>query len=153
MKTDSNYFNTDLKAWISRTINLVQSGKNWNEAWQKTYRDLGGRSTESGKKGCPMNGTKTLYLLGRIKDSSMPYRNPPLQDVWNNISKNGVYSLLTLELLDKNPDWDIEKIWTEVRKQVRNRLGEEPAKSNQGGPTIAYKLWHNGLIVDDPSDK
>jgi len=100
-----------------------------------------------------MNGTKTLYLLGRIEDSSMPYRNPPLQDVWNNISKNGVYSLLTLELLDKNPDWGIVKIWADVRKQVRNRLGEEPAKSNQGGPTIAYKLWHNGLIVDDPSDK
>ena len=153
MKTDNIFFNIDLKAWIKETINLVQSGENWNKAWQKTYRNLGGQSVESGEKGCPMNGTKTLYLLGRIKDSNMPYQNPPLRDVWDNISKNGVYSLLTLELLEKNPDWDIDQIWTEVQKQVRKRLGEEPAKSNQGGPTVAYKLWHNGLINDSTSNK
>ena len=153
METDNIFLKIDLKEWIKGTIKLVQSGKDWNKAWQKTYSKLGGQSVGSGKKGCPLNGTKTLYLLGRIKDSNMPYQNPPLRDVWNNISKNGVYSLLTLELLDKNPDWDIDHIWTEVQKQVLKRLGEKPAESNQGGPTVAYKLWHNGLIIDNTLNK
>ena len=34
------------------------------------------------------------------------------------------------------------------KERVREELGEEPALSNQGGPTVAYKLWNLGVIVN-----
>ena len=34
---------------------------------------------------------------------------------------------------------------------VFSRVGE-PARSNQGGPTVAYKLWHLGLIIESDSE-
>ncbi len=148
MQTLEAFLAVDLKSWVLGTIKKVQQGADWNHAWQETYRELGGKSAESGKKGCPMNGTRTLYLLGRIKGSDMPYQNPPLRDVWENYSKNGVYSLIALEYLSRNPSISLNGLWSSIQKRVREDLGEEPAKSNQGGTTVAYKLWHLGLIAN-----
>ena len=142
----SRFLKVDLASWVYDTIEKVQKGDNWNTAWEKTYWDLGGTSIESGRKGCPMIGTKTLYLLGRIKNSDMPYQNLPLRDVWENYSKNGAYSILALEGLSQNPDISLTELWRYIQLLIREDLGEEPACSNQGGPTAAFKLWHLGLI-------
>ena len=93
-----------------------------------------------------MIGVKTLYLLGRIKDSDIAFQNLPLRDVWNNYSKNGAYSILALEGLSQNPEVSIHDLWHYIQHRIRDELGEEPSKSEQGGPTIAFKLWHIGLI-------
>ncbi len=148
MATPGTFLSVDLKSWVFGTIKKVQQGTDWNNAWQKTYRELGGKSDESGKKGCPMNGTKTLYLLGRINGSNMPYKNPPLHDVWESYSRNGVYAILALEILSRNPSISLNDLWSRIQERVREELGEEPALSNQGGPTVAYKLWNLGLIVN-----
>ena len=37
----------------------------------------------------------------------------------------------------------------EIQQAVRREVGDEPARTNQGGPTLAYQLWHLGLIVDE----
>jgi hypothetical protein len=148
MTNPGTFLSVDLKSWVFGTIKKIQQGTDWNNAWQKTYRELGGKSEESGKKGCPMNGTKTLYLLGRIKGSNMPYKNPLPREVWENYSKNGVYTLLALEILSRNPSISLNDLWSEIQERVREELGEEPALSNQGGPTVAYKLWNLGLIVN-----
>ena len=147
MQSLGTYLSVDLRSWVLGTIKKVQSGADWNHAWQNTYRELGGTSKENGKKGCPMNGTKTLYLIGRIQKSNMPYIRPRLQDVWDKSSANGVYALLALEHLSKNPKVALKNLWPKIQESVRNELKEKPARSNQGGPTVAYKLWHLGLII------
>ena len=148
MANPGTFLSVDLKSWVFGTIKKVQQGTDWNNAWQKTYRELGGKSEESGKKGCPMNATKTLYLLGRINGSNIPYKNLPPREVWENYSKNGVYALLALEILSRNPSISLNDLWSKIQERVRGELGEEPALSNQGGPTVAYKLWNLGLIVN-----
>lgn len=79
MKNHEIFLSVNLKSWIFGTLWKVQRGTSWNDAWEETYREIGGMSEESGKKACPMNGAKTLYLLGRIEGGKMPYKNPPLR--------------------------------------------------------------------------
>ena len=136
----------NLRSWIYGTIKKVQEGDDWNAAWEETYWKLGRKSVHSGRKGCPMIGTKTLYLLGRIKNSDIAFQNLPLRDVWDNYSKNGAYSILALEGLSQNPDISKNDLWHYIQHRIRDELGEEPAGSNQGGPSIAFMLWHLGLI-------
>ena len=140
------YMGINLKAWVYDTIKKVHEGEGWNAAWEETYWNLGGKSSNSGRKGCSMIGTKTLYLLGRIKNSEMPFQNLLLRDVWNNYSKNGAYSILALDGLSQNPDISLTDLWHYIQHRIRDELGEVPAQSNQGGPTVAFKLWHLGMI-------
>ena len=146
MMNYSQYMGIHLISWVRGTIKKVQEGDDWNAAWEKTYWYLGGKSVHSGRKGCPKIGTKTLYLLGRIKNSNVPYQNLPLRDVWNNYSINGAYAVLALEGLSQNPDILLTDLWPYIQHRVREELGEEPAQSNQDGPTVAFKLWHLGMI-------
>ena len=53
MATPGTFLSVDLKSWVFGTIKKVQQGTDWNNAWQKTYRELGGKSDESEKKGMP----------------------------------------------------------------------------------------------------
>ena len=138
----------DLKSWVFNTIKKVEQGMDWNDAWQKSYFESGGKSKESAKKSCPMNGTKTLYLLGRIKGTNIPYKDISIQEIWSSYSKNGAYAILSLEILRDKPDILLKDLWNEVKKRYQKELGEKPAKSNQGGTTIAYNLWDLGLIVN-----
>ena len=73
----------------------------WNEAWEKTYWEIGGQSEESAKKNCPKNGAKTLYELGRIINSKFEYQDVTPQYVKNNHGKNGVYSKQLIFLVTK----------------------------------------------------
>ena len=123
MTNPGTFLSVDLKSWVFGTIKKVQQGTDWNNAWQKTYRELGGKSEESGKKVCPMKGTKTLYLLGRINGSNMPYKNPPPREVWENNSKNGVYALLALEILSRNPSISLNDLWSRIPRTRARRIG------------------------------
>lgn len=146
MKPDTIFMRIDLTDWVYRTIEKVQRGSQWQDAWQKTYRELGGASDAVMTKGCPMKGTQTLYELGRIKDSGKNRKNLPLAEIRNGYSKNGVYAVLALDELQSNSDISAPDLWKRIQERVRNDLGEEPAASNQGGPTVAFKLWHAGLV-------
>lgn len=92
-----------------------------------------------------MNGAKALYQLGRIKDYGTPLKIS-LRQVWEGYSKNGAYALAALGCLRRNPESTLTELWTCVRQLITAEVGEEPAGSNQGGPTVAFKLWHLGLI-------
>ena len=148
MSDNSKFLSIDIQLWVFNTIKWVENGVTWRDAWQKSYFSLGGESKESAKKSCPMNGTKTLYLLGRIKGSNKPYRDVPIREIWEEYSKNGAYAILSLEILRESSNISIDELWSKVQERIRKELGEEPAKYNQGGPTIAYKLWHQGLIIN-----
>jgi len=141
-----NLYNIDLKDWVLNTIEKVEKGADWNHAWKKTYFDLGGKRRESGSKFSPMNSAEVLYQLGRIKGNGQPFRNPELKEIWN-CSTNGAYAILALKFISKKPDISRSELWPMIQDRIRSELSEEPAKFNQGALSVAYKLWHLGLIV------
>ena len=144
------FCNISLKDWVLGTIKKVEHGADWNCAWIKTYFELGGKSRESGTKGCPKKGAETLYLLGRIKGFGR-FKNPGLRDIRRDYSKNGAYAILALEYIQQDPSISQSELWSKIQEGIRRELNEDPANTNQGGPTVAYKLWHLGLIVRNPS--
>ena len=94
-----------------------------------------------------MIAAKTLYMLGRIRGGNISFKQPPLREVWNSYSKNGTYAILAIEQLIQNPHISLTDLWSAIRRRIKSELGDEPARSNQGGATVAYKLWHLGLII------
>ena len=148
MTNNEVMYNVLLKDWVLGTIRGVEAGEDWNASWRRTYRAIGGKSDSIGQKVCPRKGAQTLYELGRIKNTQLPLRKPGLREIWDNYGKNGAYSILALELQEKNPNIESGELWKQIKSRIRSDLGEEPAKSNQGAPTIASKLWRMDMIVD-----
>ena len=142
------FCSVDLEAWIYGTIQKHRRGFPWRAAWVDTYWEIGGLSKNSGEKGCPMKAANTLYELGRIRNGGLPFKDCALFELWNR-SKNGTYAILATRLLSANPQLNKASLWTEVQHAVRQEIGAEPARTNQGGPTLAYQLWRLGLIVDE----
>ncbi len=142
-------YNISLKDWVLCTIKKVEQGADWNCAWIKTYFELGGKSESSGSKSCPMKGAENLYRLGRIKGFGR-FQNPGLRDIWD-CSRNGAYAILALDYIQRKCNISQSELWSNIQERIRRELNEEPAKTNQGGPTVAYKLWHLGLIVRNPN--
>ncbi len=147
MQDSQTFMKIDIAKWVFGTIKKVQQGTTWNCAWQETYRELGGNSPDSGKKVCPMKAAETLYLLGRIKDGGKERKNLPLHEALNAYSKNGAYAIIALEELESNPGILKKDLWEKIKERVRNDLGEKAATFDQGGCTVAFKLWHIRLIV------
>ena len=141
------YLYIDIERWVFGAIEKVKQGADWNHAWQETYRQLGGKKDKTMEKVCPRKGAETLYLLGRIKGGRKERKNSSLHEVLHNYSKNGVYAVLALDELELNPDISLKDLWEKIRARVQNDLDEKPAISNQGGPTVAFKLWHLGLTI------
>lgn len=145
MTCKREFLKVDLPKWIEGTVSKYERGQEWNSAWFETYKELGGKSDESGKKGCPRAAAKTLYELGRIIGHGTA-RNLPLSQVVRKHSKNGAYAIAAIELLNKEPALDLTTLWSRIQQRIRTESGEEPAASNQGGPTLTYKLWQMGLV-------
>ena len=143
------FYNVDLVDWVYGTIEKHERGVSWGAAWGETYREIGGSSKASGEKGCPRAAAKTLHEFGRLKDGGLPYKVCEISELWNH-SRNGTYAILATRLLWANPHLSKASLWREIQEAVRREAGHEPACSNQGGPTLAYQLWHLGLIVELP---
>ena len=141
------FYKVDVVAWVYGTVEKCQQGESWRLAWIKTYREIGGVS-ESGKKPCPMVAARTLYQYGRLKNGGLPFRECEIPELWNH-SRNGTYAILATKLLRGNPNLSMSSLWLEVQRAVRREVGDEPAGSNEGGATLAFQLWHLGLIVDE----
>ena len=94
-----------------------------------------------------MVAANTLYQFGRLTNVGMPFRECDMPELWHQ-SRNGTYAMLALNLLRTNPELDKAALWRGIQKTVRREIGDEPAGTNQGGPTVAFQLWHLGLIVD-----
>ena len=140
------FLGVNLRRWVYGTIAKVERGIAWSDAWTATYREIGGRSESTGKKSCPMTAAKTLYEYGRIRDGGTPYSNFDINCLWRE-SKNGTYAMLAIRLLSAEPTLSKSRLWSRIQHVVRRDIGAEPAKSDQGGPTLAFLLWHQGLIV------
>lgn len=145
MTTDRTFMKVDLPAWIEGTIAKREAGEKWNSAWSRTYAEIGGMSVESGKKVCPMVAARTLYELGRIVGHGT-VREVPLAHVVREYSKNGAYAIAAIKCLQADSTHNLASLWREVQKRISEETGEEPAASNQGGPTLTYKLWKLGIL-------
>ena len=140
------FYSVDLAAWVYGTIEKHRQGASWPRAWVETYREIGG-ATSSGEKVCPMMAARTLYELDRLKNGGLPFRDCEIPELWNH-SRNGTYAILATRLLRANPHLSKISLWREIQQAVRCEVGDEPARTNQGGSTLAYQLWHLGLVVD-----
>ena len=142
------FYNVDLTAWVYGTIEKHRGGKAWRPAWIETYKGIGGVSESVGEKPCPMKAAETLYQLGRLKRAGVPFTECEIPELWNR-TKNGTYAVLATRLLRSNPDLNKTSLWLEIKRAVRREIRDVPATTNQGGPTLAFQLWHLGLIVDE----
>lgn len=146
-------FKIPLTLWVRKTIEKMnQSGENdiygWSRSWLQAYEDLGGRSTESGKKGCPQHAAYGLWQLGRIKETGKAYQKLSLSAINQKYGKNAVYAVLALDLLrQKRASIDNDVFWSQVQDYFRRQLHEEPAISQQGAVTVAKVLYEENQIV------
>ena len=137
----------DLGDWVYGTIERHRRGMSWRAAWIASYRNIGGVSEASGRKGCPMAAARTLYQFGRLREAGMPYRQCDISELWRS-NRNGTYALIATRLLRTNPRLDKTSLWSAIQDAVRRETEDEPARTNQGGSTVAFQLWNLGLIVD-----
>jgi len=142
--------NVNIEKWIYGTIDKVQERDwEWKEAWRETYFEIGGLEESIANKGCPRKGAEALYELGRIKNTNIEYQNKTLQYVNDNLSKNGVYSFLAHRILSESEgksQIELSDLWDNVKRCYLEALCEEPANSNNGATTVAYKLWYLKLM-------
>ena len=139
------FLRVDVRDWLYGTIDKFRGGRGWDEAWLSTYLEIGGRSRSSGVKSCPKAAARTLYEFGRIRDSGRAYLDYDIGELWDR-SRNGAYAMLAIRLLAEDPKLDKAQLWEQIREAVRRETSDKPAVSNQGGPTLAFQLWHLGLI-------
>lgn len=92
-----------------------------------------------------MAAARTLYRLGYILGYGSVQRLP-LDQVSREYSKNGAYAVAAIECLKEDPTLSLDNLWRAARDRFRAKTGEEPAASNQGGPTLTFKLWKLGLL-------
>lgn len=142
------FLGVDLMGWVYGTVEKAGRGDPWSSAWTSTYWEIGGCSEWTAKKGCPMAAARTLYEYGRIRDGGKPFENCDIKRLWEQ-SRNGTYAMLALRLLGTDPTLNKAGLWRRIQEAVRCEMGAEPAASNQGAPTLAFQLWHLGLIVEE----
>jgi hypothetical protein len=146
-------FGIPLTRWVRGTIEKMNGAgsrdvSNWSTCWLKTYRELGGKSQESGSKGCPRHAAYGLWRLGRIKETTVPYQRMAINQINQEYGKNAAYAVLALDLLEKGKLADSKAdLWRQVQDLYRIRVHEEPATSQQGAVTVALTLFEEKQIV------
>ena len=99
------FYSVDLAAWVYGTIEKLRPDVSWRPAWVEIYREIGGVSTSSGQKSCPMMAARTLYEFGRLKDGGLLFRDCDVSELWDHpgYGRNGAYAILATRLLRKDP--------------------------------------------------
>ena len=144
------YFKLNLGDWIIGTIGKIREPyvkKEWNKAWFKTYKELGGESQNSGKKGCPKNAAFCLFKLDRIKESNMHFETLTYQEIQAQYGPNGVYAIMAIDILQAEPSLDLNSLWKKVQEKYKKEIRKKPAISNQGAVTVAFKLFNNRNVI------
>ena len=144
------YLKINLWDWIRGTIDKIHepyAKEKWNKAWVDTYKELGGKSQESGKKGCPKRAAYCLFMMGRIKESKKPFESLTYKDIRDKYGINGAYAMMAINILKDDQSLSLNSLWKKVQDKYIEEIGENPAKSNQGAATIVFKLFNNRKII------
>lgn len=141
----------DAREWIRKTIEKMgnsetESSSEWNRFWEETYFELGGKSYYVARKGCPKKAGYTLWYLGRIKGSNRERVEMPIDEVKSQLSKNGAYAILGQEILSKSSNLNKTDLFRMIQDEYRKRTNDEPAGSDQGGPTLTWILFKAGML-------
>jgi hypothetical protein len=143
-------YKLDAREWIRKTIEKMgnsetDSSSDWNKFWEEIYYDLGGKSACSACKGCPKKAGYTLWYLGRIKESNREREKRSIDEV-KQLSRNGAYAILGQEILSNSPNLNKSDLFRRIQIEYRRRTNDEPAKSDQGGPTLTWILFKAGML-------
>jgi len=147
------FFNVNLIEWIEKTIRKMGisiDSNLWNSNWYESYFECGGQNSESGKKVCPKKAAYTLFYLGRIKGTNRPFLNWDYTQIKTKLSKNGVYAIMAINILKNESSLNITELFKEIQREYRKYFDDEPANSNQGGPTLAFKLFKANKLILNP---
>jgi len=141
------FLKVNVVKWVCETADRVKDIEEWNQEWINIYYEIGGTSDESARKGCPLNAAKTLWYLGRLRCSNRPFMAKSYREIRDSLSKNGVYAIIAIDILNENPRLPLSELWIKIKKKYEKVFPNDTyAFSNQGGPTLAYKLWHMDQI-------
>lgn len=139
------------REWIRKTIEKMENSETespfeWNRFWEETYFELGGEKYSVACKGCPKKAGYTLWYLGRIKESNRERMEMSIDEVKNRLSKNGAYALLGQEILSNSLTLNKSDLFRRIQSEYRRRTNDEPAHSDQGGPTLTWILFNAGML-------
>jgi hypothetical protein len=146
-------FKIPVTLWVTRTIEKMNKAgtidiQSWSRFWLETYQELGGKSIDSGRKGCPLHAAYGLWRLGRIKGAGLPYQYDPIRFINQTYGKNAAYAVLALDLLEDGRAFrNIDDLWNQVKLLYRRTLNQDPANSQQGAITIALTLFEEDQIA------
>ncbi|QSJ17902.1 hypothetical protein JYQ62_03300 [Nostoc sp. UHCC 0702] len=146
-------FRIPIVPWVQETMQKMNVYENealeiWSDYWYDTYKQLGGKSKNSGTKGCPRCAAYGLWYLGRLVDSVQTYKGWEITKIKHELGKNAAYTVLSLEILQQQVgNTNTQALWSSVRELYQQRLNEEAAKSEQGQIKIALALFNTKLIV------
>ena len=150
------FYSVDLAAWIYGTIKKHRDGASWRSAWVDTYWAIGGLSKTSGEKGCPMTAAKTLYEMGRIRNSGLPFTDCRLPELWNG-SKNGTYAILVTIAARESAakqGLSMDRDSTHSETGDRCRAGShQSGRPYSGLPAVAPRTNRRGGICMKPACK
>ena len=138
-------FKIDIEDWVLGTVNKYETGSNWDDSWSDTYYELGGCKYSVSVKGCPKIAAKTLYKLGRFKNTNSSYQEISFKAVCEKYSKNGMYSLMTLKFLQQNSNLTYKEVWEFVKNSLLDDFKID-LNFDQGAVKVAYRMWQLGHI-------
>lgn len=69
-----------------------------------------------------------------------------IDDVKNHCSKNGAYAILGQEILGKSPNINKSELFRRIQIEYKKRTNDEPSSSDQGGPTLTWILFNEGML-------
>ena len=85
--------------------------------------------------------------MGRIKESNVTSESLTYKDIRDKYGKNGVYAIMAIDILQDEPSLNLNPLWKKVQDKYKKEIRKNPAKSNQGVATVAFKLFNNRKII------
>ncbi len=138
--------------WVLGTVEKMRragttEAADWARFWLETYGELGGRSNESGAKGCPRAGAYGLWFLGRLARGGRALQAWSIDRVNRELGKNATYAVIAADLLGTGMDTSLRQLWPAVQARYVQATGQEPAMTEQGEVKVALVLFCEGQLV------
>jgi hypothetical protein len=144
--------------WVLGTAEKMQKAgteavRDWNRYWLETYRELGGRSDQSGSKGCPRAAAYALRFLGRLRGGGRALRSWAVPQVNRELGKNAAYVAIAAESLTQGDAPAADRLWPFVQARYEDETGQEAAVSEQGEIKLVVALFRDNQLIRPPQGR
>jgi hypothetical protein len=138
--------NIPVKQWVLRTAAKMSRSDteallDWHRCWLKSYRELGGRSGNSGSKACPKVAAYALWYLGQLCEAGRCPQAWTVREVNRDFGKNAAYAVIAAELLARGATSNAKSLWSLVQTRYRDQTGQDPAHTEQGAIKLMIALF------------